>query len=71
MNACAGKRRSHLQEVGESYTEHGAIALAIAWEAFKLTLAMLTHTVLPNVFRAYGSNNIGKLYWFVQLRKKK
>lgn len=70
MNACAGVKRSHLQVVGESYTEHGQVALTVAWEAAKLAVAMTIHAVLPNRFQSYASDNVSKLYWFMQLRKK-
>lgn len=71
MNACAGLKRSHLQQVGESYTEHGKVALSIAWRAFKITLALIIHAMFPDKLPTYGSNHIIELYWFVIQRKKK
>lgn len=70
MTKCAGDKRSHLQQAGESYTQHGMVALTIAYEAAKIAAAMVVHAALPHKFVSYGSDNISKLYWFVQLRKQ-
>ena len=61
---------THLANVSESYVTHAGHALHMAWVTAKITLALVVHAVLPDVFVTYGSAKIAEAYFYTLSRKK-
>ena len=52
----------HPASVGETYSEHFAVAGSFGWVLFKASLACFVHGVLPFAFEKTGSMAITKLH---------
>jgi hypothetical protein len=50
--------RAHPATVGESYTQHGVRALAIAFRLIKIGLAAFVHALVPGLFKTTASDEI-------------
>ncbi len=62
---------THLANVSESYLTHAGHALHMAWQTAKITLALVVHAALPDVFVTYASDRIIELNEYVLYRTKK
>jgi|SaaInlStandDraft_6_1057023.scaffolds.fasta_scaffold227814_1 hypothetical protein len=52
----------HPQSVGETYTEHMAVAGSFSWHLFVAALACAVHAFLPFMFEKTGSQRVEMLY---------
>jgi uncharacterized NAD(P)/FAD-binding protein YdhS len=64
-----GRRRGHLEEVGESYFEHMAVAWSVGFRALGAGAACLVHGVAPWWFTKTGSRAIESLHRDLMARR--
>lgn len=72
MSPCAGKKscnKGHLQDIGETYTEHFRAAWFIWKLLFKATMVLPIHAVFPNFAQHYASNQLERI-WLFKLRRE-
>jgi hypothetical protein len=53
--------RAHPRSVGETWTQHCAVALAFAALLARAALACLVHALVPALFKSTGSRLVGEL----------
>lgn len=50
-----------LENMGETYFQHGSFALKTAMQLFFASIALTLHAIYPNIFMTFASNTIRKL----------
>ena len=54
--------KKHLNEAGESYTQHLMFASSIAAKMLIAGIQCFLHALVPSIFKTSGSNTIKELY---------
>ena len=64
------KSKKHLEQANESYFEHMSVALKISFQLLMGALMAFMHALLPSIFTTNASNQIKKLYSYIEQRNK-
>ena len=54
--------KKHLNDAGESYTQHLLFASSIALKMLIAGMQCFLHALIPGIFKTSGSNTIKELY---------
>lgn len=60
-----------LENMGETYLQHGRFAIKTAGQLFVASIALVLHAIYPNILVTYGSDTIRELHLKMEERRNR